>query len=127
MRRVAVGGGFVHQALALHDAEAVLFVDGDETEARESDIVFDEGMRAHYELRFAGTDALEGGGFFGSFQAADEEFNTIAAALKNAARGKKVLNGEDFRRRHESSLATVFDGDHRGLQSDDGFAAANVA
>src|SRR5467141_4039767 len=52
MGRVAVGGGFVHQALALHDAEAVLVVDGDETKARELDIVFDEGMRPHYELRF---------------------------------------------------------------------------
>ena len=30
---VAMGGGFVHQALALEHAEAVLFVDGDEAEA----------------------------------------------------------------------------------------------
>jgi len=44
--RVAVGGGFVHQPLALHDAEAVLFVNRDETKARELDVVFDEGVRA---------------------------------------------------------------------------------
>ena len=30
VRSVAVGGGFVHEALALEDAEAVLLVDGDE-------------------------------------------------------------------------------------------------
>src|SRR5258708_6502622 len=33
VRGVAVGGGFVHQALALEDAEAVLLVNGDEAEA----------------------------------------------------------------------------------------------
>jgi len=69
-----VGGGFVHQALSLHDAEAVLFVNGDETEARELDVVFDEGVCADYELRLAGTNALEGRGFFCGFQAADEDF-----------------------------------------------------
>src|SRR4029077_11898923 len=34
---------------------------------------------------------------------------------------------KDFRGRHESSLRTVFDGDHRGLQRNDGFTAADVA
>src|SRR5882762_841229 len=62
MRRVAVGGGFVHQALALQDAEAVLFVNRDETKARELDVVFDKGVRADYELCFAGTNALEDSG-----------------------------------------------------------------
>src|SRR5580692_11927241 len=65
VRRVAVGGGFVHEALALEDAEAVLLVDGGETEARELDLVFDEGVSADDELRFAGADAFERGGFFG--------------------------------------------------------------
>src|SRR4029077_13843141 len=45
---VAVGGGFVHQALALQDAETVLLVDGDETEACELDVIFDESVRADY-------------------------------------------------------------------------------
>src|SRR5437667_12483027 len=61
VRGVAAGGGFVHQALALEDAEAVLLVNGDEAEAGESDVVFDERVRADDELRFARTDALEGG------------------------------------------------------------------
>src|SRR4029077_9870784 len=69
--RVAVRCGFVHQALALEDAEAVLFIDGDEAEARELDIVFDERVRADDESRFAGADAFESGGFFGGPQAAD--------------------------------------------------------
>ena len=38
-----------------------------------------------------------------------------------------MLHGENFRGGHQSSLRAVFDGDDRGLQRDDGFAAAHVA
>src|SRR6266446_6210486 len=71
VRGVAVGGGFIHQALALEDAEAMLLVNGDETEAREFDVVFDEGVGADDELGFAGANAIEGGGFLRGFEAAD--------------------------------------------------------
>lgn len=127
VRRVAVRGGFVHQALALEDAEAVLLVDGNEAEARELDLVFDEGVGADDELGFAGADAFESGGFFREFEAADEEFDLVVAGSEDAARGKIMLHGENFRGRHERGLAAVFDGDDSGLESDDGFAAADVA
>jgi hypothetical protein len=126
VRRVAVGGGFVHEALALEDAEAMLLVDGGETEARELDLVFDEGVSADDELRFAGADAFERGGFFGVLEAADEQFDAVAAGSEHAARGKIVLHGENFRGRHERGLAAVFYGDDGGLERDDGFAAADV-
>ena len=127
MRGVAVGGGFVHEALALEDAEAVLLVNGDEAEAGEFDIVFDEGVRADDELGFAGPDAIEDGGFLRGFQAADEEFDVIAGFGEDAARGKEMLDGENFRGGHEGSLRAVFDGDHGGLERDDGFAAPDIA
>src|SRR5882724_9708676 len=126
VRGVAVGGGFVHQAFALEDAEAVLLVNGDEAEAGEGDVVFDERMGADDELGFAGADALEDGGFFGGFQAADEEVDAIASFGEDAARGKKMLDGKNFGGGHEGRLSAVFDGDNRGLQRDDGFAAADV-
>ena len=127
VRRVAVGGGFVHEAFALEDAEAVLLVDGDEAEAGELDLVFDEGVRADDELRFAGADAFERGLFFGELEAADEKLDAIAAGSEDAARGKIMLDGENFRGRHERGLGGVFDGDDGGLERDDGFAAADVA
>src|SRR5713226_5246050 len=127
VRGVAVGGGFIHQALALEDAEAMLLVNGDEAEAGEGNVVFDEGVGADDELGFAGADAIEGRGFFRDFQTTDEEFDAIACFGENATRGKKVLDGEDFRGGHERGLRAVFDGDYRGLQSDDGLAAADVA
>jgi len=91
-----VGGGFVHQALALEDSEAVLLVNGDDTEASEGDVVFDEGVSADDELGFASTDAIEDGGFFRGFQAADEEFDAIAGFGEDAPRGKKMLDGQNF-------------------------------
>ena len=127
VRRVAVGGSFIHEAFALEDAETVLLVDGDEAEARELDLVFDERVRADDELGFAGADAFEGGGFFGVLEAADEELDAMAAGGEDAAGGKIVLHGENFRGRHEGGLAAVFDGDDGGLERDDGLAAADVA
>src|SRR6266478_642571 len=124
---VAVGRGFVHQTLALEDAETVLFIDGDKAEAGKLDVIFDESVRADNELRFAGADALESGGFFSGFQTADKKLDAIAASLEDVARGKKMLDRENFCGGHERGLASVFDGDDRGLQGDDSFAAADVA
>ncbi len=108
VRRVAVGGGFVHEAFALEDAEAVLLVNGDEAEARELDLVFDEGVRADDELGFAGADAFERGGFFGVLEAADEELDFVIAGSENAARGKIMLDGENFGGGHERGLRSRF-------------------
>jgi len=127
VRRVAVRGGFVHEAFALEDAEAVLLVDGDKAEARKLDLVFDERVGADDELSFAGADAFEGGLLFSVLEAADEEFDFVIAGSEDAARGKIMLHGENFRGRHERGLRAVFDGDDGGLQRDDGFAAADIA
>src|SRR5713226_1019565 len=127
VRGVAVGGGFVHEALALEDAEAMLLVNGDKTETGEGDVVFDEGVSADDELGFASADALEDGRFFRGFEATDEEFDAIASFGEDAARGKKMLDGENFGGSHEGRLRAVFNGDDRGLERDDGFAAADVA
>ena len=105
----------------------MLLVDGDEAEARELDLVFDKRVRADDELGFAGADAFERGCFFCALEAADEEFDAITAGSQNAARGKIMLHGENFRGRHERGLAAVFDGDDGGLERDDGLAAADVA
>ena len=63
VRRVAVGRGFVHQPLALQNAEAVLLINGHKAEPREFHIVFDQRVRADDQLRFAGANAFEGRGF----------------------------------------------------------------
>jgi len=46
MGRVAMANRFVHEALALQDAEAVLLVDGGESQLAKFHIFFDERMSA---------------------------------------------------------------------------------
>ena len=65
--------------------------------------------------------------FFGVLEAADEQLDFVVAGSEDAPRGKIMLHGENFRGGHEGGLRAVFDGDDGGLQSDDGFAAADVA
>src|ERR1700723_558806 len=122
MRRCA----FFHQALALQHAEAVLFVDDHEAETLEFNSVFDQRVRASDELGFAGADAFERGQFFAALHAAYEHFDAVARRREDAARGEKMLHGKNFGRRHDGHLAAIFDGDHRGLESNDSFAAANI-
>src|ERR1051326_2079132 len=92
MRRVAMGSGFVHEALALQNTEAVLLINRDKAEFCELYIVFDERMRAHHKLSFARLNALERGGFLRRFKAADEQLDVVAACLQHAARGQKMLD-----------------------------------
>ncbi len=105
----------------------MLLVNGDEAEARELDLVFDEGVGADDKLRFAGADAFERSLFFGMLEAADEEFDFVAAGSEDAARGKIMLHGENFGGGHERGLRGVFNGDDGSLESDDSLAATNVA
>ena len=56
----------------------MLFINGDESEAREGNVVFDESVGADDELGFAICNALEGSCFFGMLHAADEEFDLVA-------------------------------------------------
>ena len=57
--------GFVHQLLALQDAEAMLLVNGDDAQTRENDVIFDERVSANDQLCFAVGDAFARGGLFG--------------------------------------------------------------
>src|SRR5262245_27932992 len=104
----------------------MLLVDGDEAQARENDVIFDQSMGANNKLRFAGGDSFARGRLFRWFQSADEEFDLVAGSFKDAAGGQEMLDGENFRRSHERGLTAIFDGDDRGLERDDGFAAADI-
>ena len=65
--------------------------------------------------------------FLGVFHAADEQFDFVAGFFEDASRGKKMLHRKNFRGSHQRGLAIIFDGDHRGLQRDNGFSAAHIA
>jgi hypothetical protein len=125
--RVAVRRGFIHQTLALQDAEAMLLVNGHKTETSEIHVVLDQRVRADDQLRLSAMDTFKGRSFFGALQSADQQLHAIPRLRQNAPRGKKMLHGKNFRRRHQRGLRAVFDGNDRRLQRDDGLAAADVA
>src|SRR5690349_8603161 len=126
MWRVAVRGGFIHQTLALQNAETVLLVNRHKTKSCELDLFFDQCVCADDELRFSGANALERRLLLRKLESADEQLYTIAGFSQNTARRKKVLDREDFRRGHKRSLGAVFDRDDRGLQCNNGFPAPDV-
>ncbi len=125
--RVPMERGLVHESFALQHAETVLLVNGHKAKPRECHVFFDQRVRAHYELRFTRFDALEGCLLFRALETADEQLDTIARFAEDAPRGKKMLNRENLRGRHERSLRAVLDGDHRGLQSNDSLPATDIA
>src|ERR1700688_2326703 len=127
VRRVPVNQGFIHETFALQHAKAVLFVDGDEAEAGEFDFVFDESVSADDQFGFTGANAFEDGGFVAKLEAADQQFNAIPGGSKNSFGGEVKLHSENFGGSHEGCLQAIFNGDYRGLQGDDWFAAAHVA
>ena len=105
----------------------MLFVDSNEAQTLEFYVVFNQSVGADDELRFTVADALLNGGFFGSFQAADQEIHVISTAGENAARGEVMLHGKNFGGRHQDGLAAVFHGDYSSLQRDYRFAATHVS
>src|SRR5437773_12461122 len=106
MRGVTLRRCFIHQPLALQNAEAVLLVNGDEAQAGEFDAVFNQRVRADDKLRFAGANAFEGKGFLRAFQPADEQLDAIAGFGEKAARRKKKIGRASCRERVEVSVVS---------------------
>lgn len=124
----AIGGVFVAgETGALADAEAVLFVDDGDTEFGEADAVLDECLGADYELD--GTVGDAGGEFAaaGGGETAEEQAAVDAAGGEELVDGFPVLCGEHFGGGHEDGLPAGSDGGEHGVNSDGGFAGADVS
>src|SRR5690348_17370254 len=102
-------GAFFRETFALKDAEAVLFVNDDQAEAREADRIFDERVSANDEFRLPRFDAAKNFGFLAGSQTADEQFDAVAGGGEDPPRGEIVLRGKNFCRSHQGNLASVFD------------------
>ena len=112
----------------------MLFVDDDEAEVVEVDLVFDEGVGADGEVDFAAEDAGAGIALGAVVERAGEQGDAVGPGGagrefigQQAARREIVLCGEDLGGGHEGDLVAVLDGDERGLEGDDGLAGADVA
>ena len=120
---------FGAEAVALFDAEAVLFVDDDESEVIEFDGVLDEGVGADDDVGVAGDDGKEGVVFLSGGHVAGEggDGEVDAGVGEEFGEAVSVLVGEDGGGGEEGALFAVFDGLEHGYEGDDGFAGADFA
>ena len=89
--------------------------------------LLDQGMGANYQLGVALSDVTASFAFAVVLHGASEQHNAVAGAFENASSREIVLLGENFRRRHQRDLVSVFHGNNRGLKGDDGFTRAHIA
>jgi hypothetical protein len=118
----------LHQLEALQYAEAVLLVDHHQAQLVELDFLFNQGVRSDDQLRLAAIDEAARLALAVFVERAGEQNDAIAAgrALKQLARGQKMLRGQNLRGRHQGCLVAVFHGHQHGLQRDDGLAGAYI-
>ncbi len=119
---------FFDQPFALQHAEAVLLVHDHQAQARECDRIFEQRVRPDDQLRFARAARARRCRAWqrasGRSPAAPRDSRP---ARTRACADKIMLHGENFRRRHQRHLLTVFDHDGGRLERHDGFPAADVA
>src|SRR5579863_4806373 len=120
MSGLAAISRFSHQLKTLQHAEAMLLVYDDQAEVGEFHFFLEQRMRADHELRVTLRDVSPHFTLAVRFERAGEENNAVACVFKNSARGKIVLLRQNFSRRHERDLASVFDGDDGRLETHDG-------
>ncbi len=84
---IRIGGvGLLHQAKALHHAEAMLLVDDDQAELVELDCLLNERMRADHQLRVALRDVMTRLLLAARLLRAGEQHDAIAGGFENAPR-----------------------------------------
>ena len=119
--------GLLHQAEALHHAEAMLLVDDHQPKLVELDRLLDERVRADHQLCVALRDVVARLLLAARFLRAGQQHDAIARALQDAPRRQVMLRCKNLRGRHQRDLVAVLDGDDRSLEGDDGFAGADIA
>ena len=105
----------------------MLLVHDHHAQLGELDFLLDQGVGPNHQLGVALGDMAASFALAVVFHRAGEEHDAIARAFENAASRKVVLLREDFGRRHQRDLISVFHGDDGGFEGDDGFAGADVA
>ena len=111
----------------LLDPEAVLLVDDGDGEVGELDLLLDERVRAHRELRLAARERGARGRVLLRPQRARQQHDADAELGAEALDREEVLLRERLRRRHQRPLAAVLDRAEEGVERDDGLPRADVA
>ncbi len=114
---------FLPELRALHDPEAVLFVDNDQPELPEQNVLLNERVRAN-------NDHAVTGGYFGKVALLGTgglEGNLDAERFCKLHDIQIVLLGQNLGRRHQGRLISAFHGIEHGHERNDCFAGADIA
>ena len=115
------------QAGTLGHAEAVLFVDDGQPQARELHRLLDHRMGSDEYLHVARGQSVQHGLAPLAFHDAREQLHADGEALQKRLDGGEVLLGEYLRRGHHAGLEAVVDGDEHAHEGHQRLARAHVA
>ena len=115
------------EALLVHDAEALLLVDDDQSEIGESDVFLQQAVRADDDVDLAFGEIAEDALLIGLRREARELFDAYGKGAEARAEGAVVLIGEQRRRHEHRDLLLVGDRLECGAHRDFGLAVADVA
>src|SRR6478752_323722 len=121
------GLALLHERKALVDAEPMLFVDNRQGKVMEGNVLLKEGVRPDQKVDVAKCEAIEDLPAGWTAFPASEDRDADAGRFREWRNGREMLAGENFSRRHESSLPASLDDGGGGAQCHDGLAGANVS
>jgi hypothetical protein len=105
----------------------MLFVHNRQGKVMESNVLLKEGMRPDQKVDVAKREAIEDLPAGWTAFPASEDRDADAGRFGERSNGCEMLTGENFSRRHESSLSTSLDDGGGGAQCHDGLAGANIS
>ena len=108
-------------------AKAMLFIDHGEREVAEFDLLLEQGMGADQHVDVAERELREDVVALASTFATGEDGNVDAGGSGEWCHGVEVLARQNFGRRHQRGLPTVFDHGRRRQQGHHGLARSYVA
>ena len=104
----------------------MLLVDDHQAEFVEDRMLFNESVRSNDHLNLSRRDFLQQFLPFGFLDAAPYNAQTITQRVQNPLRVDVMLFSQDFGRRHEGRLISVFNCDDDRLERNNGLAASNI-
>ena len=120
---------FAHllQALLVAHAEALLFVDDEQAEVLELDVLGEQAVGADEDVDFAGFEFFEDDLLLFRRAEARDHLDGDGKLREALLEGFEVLEGEDRGGREDGDLLAILHGFEGGAHGDFGFAVADIA
>ena len=104
----------------------MLLVNDYQAKVFELNSFLNQGMGPDNQIGFSGSNVTQNRFSPFTFDTAGEKGDPVSGTAQKLANRVVVLFCQNFRRDHQRRLITIFDRDHHGLQSHNGFPRSNV-